>query len=136
MSKAVAEQLFSRFIKLRDTDQYGRGFCIDTGKPIFHYMKDGKWCSSCENGHYISREIKSIMFNENNCHAQLTVANRSMVFTNYRENLIEKIGIEEVEWLESKKYEWGSKTYFELDYEAIAEEYRVKVDKLLKNKMF
>lgn len=76
------------------------------------------------------------MFNENNCHAQLSSANRSMVFTNYRENLIKKIGLEEVEWLESKKYEWGSKTYFELDYEGIAEDYRIKVDKLLKNKMF
>jgi len=99
MSKAVAEQLFSRYIKLRDTNSYGHGFCIDTGKPIFHYMKDGKWLSSADSGHYISREIKSIMFNENNCHAQLSSANRSMVFTNYRENLIEKIGLEEVEWL-------------------------------------
>lgn len=136
MSKEIAEQLFSRYIKLRDTNQYGRGWCIDTGKPIFHYRENGKWVSNSDAGHYVTREVKSIMFNENNCHAQLSSANRSMVFTNYRENLIKKIGLEEVEWLESKKYEWGIKTYFELDYDVICEEYAAKVEKLLKNKMF
>lgn len=136
MSEAKAWAIFSRYIKLRDTNQYGHGRCIDTNKSIFYKRENGRWVSNTDAGHYITREIKTIMFNEMNVHAQLSTANRSMVFQDYRKNLISKIGLENVEILEAKKHEFGNKDYVEIDYGAIFDEYSTKVELLLKNKMF
>lgn len=136
MTEEKAWAIFSRYIKLRDTNQYGHGRCIDTNKSIFYKRENGKWVSNSDAGHYITREIKTIMFDEMNVHAQLSSANRSMVFQDYRNNLISKIGLENVESLEAKKYEFGNKNYVDLDYHAIFVEYSAKVEQLLKNKMF
>lgn len=133
-----AWQMFARYIKLRDTNSYGFGKCIDTGAPIFYYRKDGRWCSSTDAGHYISREIKTIMFNEDNVHAQSIKGNRfNWTFSNYRENLIIKIGLERVLELEEEKRLYGiGKSYHENNYEEILEIYTKKVELCLVNKMF
>lgn len=133
-----AWQMFARFIKLRDTNQYGYGKCIDTNAPIFYYRRNERWCSNCDSGHYISREIKTIMFNEDNVHAQSIQGNRfNWTFSNYRENLIIKIGLERVVQLEEEKRLYGiGKSYHENNYEEILDIYTKKVELCLKNKMF
>lgn len=134
MSKAW--EIFARYIKLRDTNQYGYGRCIDTDLPIFYKRENGRWISNCDAGHYISREIKTLMYNEKNVHAQLSAANRKNIFTNYRKNLVSKVGEETVLWLETQKHQWGNKNYFDIDEQEIIEIYSEKVEYLLKKKMF
>lgn len=133
-----AWQIFARYIKLRDTNQYGYGRCIDTNAPIFYFMRDGRWCSNSDAGHYISREIKTIMFDEDNVHAQSIKGNRiNWEFTHYRDNLIDKIGLERVVELEAEKSMYGiGKSYYDINYDEIFEIYTKKVEICLKNKMF
>jgi Bacteriophage Lambda NinG protein len=131
-----AWQVFARFIKLRDSNQYGHCRCIDTGLPIFYKRENGKWVGNMDSGHYITREVKSIMFDERNVHAQYYFTNRMQIMTNYRENLIYKIGEEEVLWLEQQKNNWGKGFDWDIDYDKIIEVYSEKVEILLKNKMF
>lgn len=128
--------VFNQYVKLRDTDQYGNGFCIDTGKRIFYKRQDGRWISNCDAGHYISREVRTICWNELNVHAQFYLSNRSQIFTNYRHNLSRKIGMENVLWLEQQKNDWGMGWYEPPDYDMLIAEYQEKIKLILKEKMF
>ena len=77
--------------------------------------RDGKKCISCgyegegrqfHAGHYKSQGGNSLLrFHEDNVHSQCQVCNNHLSgnLAEYRKNLIEKIGIEKVEWLESTK---------------------------------
>lgn len=135
-SEVRLTEVFNQFIKLRDTDQYGNGYCIDTGKRIFYLRQDGRWISNCDAGHFISREVRTICWNEFNVHAQLATANRSQIFTNYRHNLSRKIGMENVLWLEQQKNDWGMGWYEPPDYDMLIAEYQEKIKLILKEKMF
>ena len=130
--------IFAKYIKLRDTDQYGFGKCIDTGRRILYRIVDGKIQSTCDAGHYITRGVKTIMFSEVNVNAQYSIANRSQTFTDYHNRIVTKWGKESVDWLKQKEREWGNRADgIDDDYlRWVIKHYSEKVEELLKDKMF
>jgi hypothetical protein len=87
-----AQRWFNLFIRLRDKNEP----CISCGR---HHQ--GQYHA----GHY--RTVGSspeLRFNELNCHKQCQPCNAYLSgnIIKYRQSLIEKIGIEKVEWLEGK----------------------------------
>jgi len=92
----LAVKNFQKFCRLRDA--YNGGYCISCGKYLV-------WNDNCDGGHYIKRKNKTVKFDEDNCHAQCVSCNqwRSGNDAEYRKNLIKKIGLEKVEYLESQK---------------------------------
>ncbi len=97
----------------------------------------GKNCISCQKpprkknaGHYLSRgAYPELRFEELNCHLQCEHCNTylSANLVNYRVNLIEKIGIDKVEWLEGPH---SPKKYTIDDIKAIKAEYQKKFKEL------
>lgn len=85
----------NRFVRLRDKNDP----CISCGR--FH---QGQWHA----GHYRSRgACPELRFNEDNIHKQCAVCNthKSGNAIDYRINLIRKIGVERVEFLEREDHE-------------------------------
>ena len=85
-----AQAVFNKFIRLRDDDLP----CISCGR--YH---GGQYHA----GHYKSRGANpELRFEELNCHKQCSPCNLHLSgnIINYRANLINKIGIDKVEWLE------------------------------------
>ena len=69
-SKMVAslDRIFSKYIRLRDSDRNGICRCITCNRP-FHW-KDG------DAGHFLTREKMATRWNEQNVHAQCIQCNR------------------------------------------------------------
>lgn len=77
--------------------------------------RDGKVCISCgykgnsrqfHAGHYLPKGNNSFLrYNEDNIHSQCSICNNHLSgnLAMYRINLIKKIGLEKVEWLESQR---------------------------------
>jgi len=130
---ALAQIQFNKFIRLRDRNDP----CIDCG----NYATDDDLFtgSRWDAGHYLTRGgYPELRFEELNCHKQLSSCNggshrharkNRTVRDGYRERLIEKIGIEKVEWLEAPHM---PKNYSREDVMEIREEYRLKVKELEK----
>lgn len=88
------QKVFNKFIRLRDKNQP----CISCGR--YH---QGKY----DAGHYKTvGGNPELRFNEDNCHAQCVPCNQHLHgnIVNYRVGLIERIGIERVEFLEKKDH--------------------------------
>lgn len=89
-----AQRAFNRYIRVRDKDEP----CISCGTidPNIQY------CA----GHYLTRGgYPELRFDENNVHKQCNQYCNLQLSGNiskYRINLVEKIGISQVEWLEGK----------------------------------
>ena len=97
-AEKAAQTAFNKFIRERDKDLP----CISCGR---HH--EGQYHA----GHYKTRGAhKELALNELNCHKQCAPCNNHLSgnLVNYRINLIEKIGLDKVEWLEGphepKKY--------------------------------
>lgn len=65
---ATLDNWFSKYIRLRDTDEDGIGRCCTCGriKPFYHL----------DAGHFVSRDKKNTRFDERNVHAQCHHCNR------------------------------------------------------------
>lgn len=84
----LAQIAFNAFIRARDPQAWG---CISCGSTA------GRWTA----GHY--KTDKALRFNEDNAHGQCwwnCNSNKSGNIAEYRPRLVEKIGIERVEYLE------------------------------------
>jgi len=121
--KKVAQKTFNEFIRLRDRDLP----CISCGttKNIQYHA-----------GHYKPQGgFGYLRFNEFNCHKQCSVCNnhKSGNLIPYRDNLILKIGIEEVEKLEVPNVikKWSVEELRE-----VIETYKGKVREIKKLKEF
>lgn len=97
-AEKAAQAAFNKYIRERDKDLP----CISCGR---HH--EGQYHA----GHYKTRGAhKELALNELNCHKQCAPCNNHLSgnLVNYRINLIEKIGLDKVEWLEGphepKKY--------------------------------
>lgn len=89
--KRLAQMVFNKYIRLRDGNT-----CISCG-----YVGNSRQIHA---GHYKpSGGFSALRYNENNVHSQCSICNNhlSANLIPYRENLIKKIGIDEVEKLES-----------------------------------
>ena len=100
---AKAQQTFNAFIRARDKNDP----CIDCGQ----YPKViGKYGGDWDAGHFLTvGAFPELRFNEDNCHKQMKSCNAGSgkythkgktVSEGYRTRLIDKIGLERVEWLE------------------------------------
>lgn len=88
--------VFNKFIRLRD----GNLTCISCDAPLNSEMVGGGF----DAGHYLSRGSKpNLRFDLRNCHGQCKKCNRYLSgnIGNYRERLISRIGLAEVESLEA-----------------------------------
>ena len=113
-----AQVEFNRYIRLRDKDEP----CISCQKPLR--------VNNIDAGHYRSvGGCPELRFNEMNCNNQCIHCNRylSANLINYRINLIKKIGVENVEFLEGN-HEPLKLTVNEI--KAIKEKYKNKCKKL------
>lgn len=98
------DKVFSKFIRLRDASPSGLFKCISCGKikPI----------EQADCGHYFSRRHMNTRYDEKNCHAECRACNRfdAEHLIGYRENLIQKIGIDEYNKLSVRvnlTYQWS-----------------------------
>lgn len=118
--KEKADLYFNRFIVLRDREEP----CISCGKHI-HYP------TIYQAGHYMAKSVRPLLrYDINNVHKQCSQCNKHQHgnLIAYRENLIKKIGIDEVERLESSDSNCQSQyRATAADYEHIAETYREKI---------
>jgi hypothetical protein len=118
-----ADEAFSLFIRTRDSQPYeGRAFkCISCHRVLPIEQAD------C--GHYVNRSHMSVRFNEKNCYAQCRHCNRFMEgnIQDYRKGLIEKIGLQQVELIESMKHLTNKISTFEL--ELLAKHYKQEIKK-------
>lgn len=114
----LAQKAFNAYIRARD---YGKD-CISCGAKI--NWGDGSTGGVCDAGHYLSVGARiNLRFNEDNCHAQCKRCNNQLSgnAVNYRIGLINKIGLEKVEALES---DHTLKKYTHDDLREIAKHYK------------
>ncbi|KGF32921.1 recombination protein NinG [Hoylesella buccalis] len=121
------DKVFSQYIRLRDSDTNGYCRCISCCK--IHYWKE------IQNGHYMSRRYLSTRFDEMNCNAQCVACN---IFNQgniqmYRQNLINKIGEKNVDYLEYKA-KGVTVHYSTFELEQLIKYYTVLVKKLSEEK--
>ncbi|MEM1337298.1 MAG: recombination protein NinG [Bacteroidota bacterium] len=130
----LATKYFNLYIRLRDTDEYRKGNCISSGRPLKIPS------TNSHAGHlYSAGDYPLLRFNEDNVHLQSLSDNyfKSGNQLAYVKNLIKKIGSERVIQLQkladqSKRinYKWDR---FELI--DIIEKYKVKSRELKKEKI-
>jgi len=69
----VADEAFSKYIRLRDSEKQPNGSfvgkCIDCSKVKTVYA-EGRWLKGTDNGHYVSRGVMLLRYDEMNCNLQ------------------------------------------------------------------
>ena len=122
--KAKLDKVFSMYIRLRDSKQYGYKYfkCISCGKILPFEKADA--------GHYMSRRHNSTRFDEDNVHAECSYDNRFNAehLDGFRDNLIKKIGHQRFDLLRAKAN--TTKSYSELEYKALIKYYTTLVKKM------
>jgi hypothetical protein len=124
--KREAQDAFNKFIRLRD--RLAGHACICCNRPL----RWGVFGGAVDAGHYRSvGSADNLRFNEDNCHAQLSLCNQfgSGRAVDYRIGLIERIGLERVEAIESenKPVKWTRD-----GLRQIRDTYRAKANELQK----
>ena len=121
------DEIFSQYIRLKHIDSNGVCRCITCGKPVF--WKD------IQNGHYMSRVYRSTRFDENNCRPQCMPCNVFLHgnISKYRKSLVEELGGEMVDMIETKAWSITMK-YTALEYEEMYHRYKEEVERLRKEK--
>lgn len=116
------DNVFSMFIRLRDSNANGTFRCISCGRILPFEQAD------C--GHYINRKHMSLRFSEKNCNAQCRSCNRfdEGNIQGYRRGLIAKYGESTVILLEAMKNETNKLSEFDL--KAMIDHYRKNVEVL------
>ena len=120
------DDIFSKYIRLRDSDDNGSCTCISCNLVMpWKFM---------HNGHYINRGHKSTRFDERNCNAQCVKCNMYSDgnLENYKRGLIKKYGVKVISELEDKKKIISDNK--SADYVFMIDYYKEKVKQLLKEK--
>lgn len=116
------DEVFSRYIRLRDADEHGYIRCISCGK-IHHF-------SEMDCGHFINRSHMATRYDEQNCNGQCRSCNRFDEGNNigYTRGLIAKYGPQVIDLLYIKKNTIKKWDCFEL--ETLIAHYQKEVKKL------
>lgn len=120
--KRKLDDVFSVFIRLRDSDTNGYCKCISCGD--IHYYKD------VDCGHFVNRSHMGTRYSEKNCNAQCRSCNRFDEGNNigYTRGLINKYGIKILSELEVKKH---TQTFMKpFDYEVLIDHYKKEINSL------
>lgn len=120
------DDIFSRYIRLRDAMPSGYVRCISCGRI--------KKFSEVDCGHYHSRRHMATRWDEDNCNAQCRYCNRFLAdqLVGYRDGLIKKIGIQRFELLNVKAHQ--TKKWSEYELNVLIGYYREKVRELEEQK--
>lgn len=124
----VADDVFSLYIRLRETDSEGNGVCCSSGKFIC-------W-TSIDLGHYIPRGYMKYRYDERNCHTQSKHDNGRLHgnIPEYRRFIIKKYGEKvEQEMFFGSKEEFHTTTDFFME---IIQKYLPLLPNLLQSKSF
>jgi hypothetical protein len=126
MTNKIADTWFSRFIRLRYSDDSGYCKCITCDTILFWKNMD------C--GHWVKRQHAGARFNEKNCHAQCRKCNWLKQGNDevYSKVIVEKYGQQTYDLL--KSCERSSTKYTGLELKIIANEYKKKTMDLLQLK--
>lgn len=130
LKSKLIEQLdaeFSKYIRLKYSDQNGYCRCISCGKIVF-------W-KEIQNGHYMSRRYFSTRWSEDNCRPQCVACNmfNQGNIQMYRRGLIKEIGEQRVDLVEAMARQSTSKKS-EFEYAELIKHYKKEVIALLKEK--
>lgn len=123
--KSKAWEHFSRFIRLRDADQYGIATCCTCGRS--------KPWKQLQAGHYITRAREATLFDERNVHAQCAGCNKWQGGRplDYEVFLDRRYGEGTAEQIRAKARMECKRTIH--DYQFIAETYRERVEWIKKH---
>jgi len=113
---AKAQHIFNRYIRYRDNEE-GFFTCISCGQVKGHEVMDA--------GHYVPvKNGSALRFNEYNVNGECKGCNGFDQFhlIGYRRNLIDKIGLDMVEWLEANAR--VTKKWSRSELEEIIEKYK------------
>lgn len=122
----LADRLFSIYIRLRDTDENGRGVCITCNEPK-------KWNElSC--GHFIKRRHNLLRWEPKNCFAQCIPCNMEDNEKKFEQKLIQRYGKQYVSELKQLKNHHVK--FFNYQIINLIKLYRLKCHLLLKEKNF
>ena len=124
--KEKLDIIFSKFIRLRDTDEYGYGECITCGW-LFGY-KD------LEAGHFRHRRHLTTRWLEQNVHAQCFECNRKDDIGAYMIAMLNKYDMEVASDIIAQSK--VSYKFTKDEYAEMYQYYRKKVKRLLVDKMF
>jgi len=118
--------VFSKYIRLRDSDVNGYCKCISCGRIRFY--KD-----QMDAGHFIPKNRGNYYwFHEDNVHAQCRHCNSFLHgnLSEYRANLIKKIGQQKFDLIHYN----GKVSYSTFEYNQLIRYYRDKIKELIKQK--
>jgi 5-methylcytosine-specific restriction endonuclease McrA len=118
--KKRATQLFQLYVRLRDTDENGNGFCCSCSAPVIY--------NKCDGGHFVSRTYLATLFDERNVFAQCKSCNnwQNGNGAGYADFLIKKYGPEEIERLNQLRHKPTKYTYS--DYEVMIEDFNNRIE--------
>lgn len=121
------DEVFSKYIRLKHSDERGYCRCISCGKIVF-------W-KEIQNGHYMSRRYLSTRFAEDNCRPQCVACNmfNQGNIQMYRRGLVKEIGEQRVDLIEARARQESSK-YSEFEYIELIKHYSKEVMRLLMEK--
>lgn len=124
--KRKLDEIFSVYIRLRDSDENGYCRCISCGK--IEHWKD------VDCGHFVNRSHMGTRYSEKNCNAQCRSCNRFDEGNNigYTRGLIRKYGIGVISLLEAQKHSFSKMTSF--DYEVMINHYKEEIKRLKREK--
>lgn len=122
MSKDKLDEVFSIYIRLRDSNEHGYINCISCGKLV-HWKK-------ANNGHFINRKHMSLRFSETNCNGQCIDCNIFDEGNNegYRRGLIKKYGSEIIDQLFAMKNQPNKIS--EVEYGIAIKHYQREIERL------
>ncbi|CAH9015775.1 NinG protein [Vibrio phage 137E35-1] len=132
-----AQAIFNKFIRLRDAHDT----CISCDRPLSQVQGNDGWKpgGAWDCGHYLTRGARpELRFVELNAHKQCKSCNAGSgrfshkadtVGKRYREKLINKIGLEKVEWLECEANHEVAKYTID-DLKEMITTYKAKVKEL------
>jgi len=128
MNKERVDSIFSIYIRLRDTDENGRGECSCCKKPLTY------WASTC--AHYIKRRHSATRYHEKNVAIECNFCNGATDddLTNLGDMLIKRFGDNIIQELTTLKYMTVRMDKYRL--KDIYDYYRGQCKKLLKTKNF
>jgi hypothetical protein len=120
--KKKLDTIFSIYIRLKYADQDLNVKCFTCDK-VYHYKK-------IQNGHFYSRGILSLRYDEQNCRPQCYGCNiaRNGNYIEYYKRLEKEIGKGGMDYLEYKRHQ--IKKMGKLDYQIYIDTYTQKVAEL------
>lgn len=126
--KKKLHEIFSKFIRLRDTDVNGNAECIDCGTPI-------QW-HQVQCGHFRRRDLMPTTWDERNCNAQWSYCNGPLKGREYEYGVALNIKYGAGTSEELCKLSHGVANFTKEELDEKIKYYTKKVEELVKTKNF